>query len=227
MSVRTEWRNVSFLKVDFLAVNDIFYAFFLVFRIYVLSFSLSLSFVFWRIFPCLRLLCFVVFFLVCYVFFAFLVFVFSVLSYFPLSLAIVFWRISPCLCLLCFSVFLVFVFCVSSYFSCLWLSCFVVYFFVLGLVRPSLLLPLWIQCVISLSFFVFDHIFPCPCLYVFCFPCLWLLCFVVFFLVFVLGRLCFSHTGSSVSYHCQLRIQFFWPRSRSPHKKWVVRINHP
>ena len=129
------------------------YAFFLVFRIYVLSFSLSLSFVFCRIFPCLRLLCFVVFFLVfvCYVFFAFLVFAFCVLSFFPLSLAIVFCRICPCLCLLCFFVFLVFVFCVSSYFSCLWLSCFVVYFFVLGLVRPSLLLPHWIQCVISLS----------------------------------------------------------------------------
>ena len=63
------------------------YAFFLVIQIYVLSFSLSLSFVFCRIFPCL------------------------------------------------------------------WLSCFVVYFlvFVLGLVRPSLLLPHWIQCVISLS----------------------------------------------------------------------------
>ena len=72
-------------------------------------------------------------------------------------------RLFPCVSDLCFFVFLVFVFCVLSYFSlssafvfrrifpCLWLSCFVVYFFVLGLVRPSLLLPHWIQCVISLS----------------------------------------------------------------------------
>ena len=95
------------------------YAFFLVFRIYVLSFSLSLSSVFCRIFPCLQLLCFVVFFL----FFVFYVFSLSLSLSFvfcriiSLSLAIVFCRIFPCLCLLCFFVFLVFVFCVSSYFS--------------------------------------------------------------------------------------------------------------
>ena len=127
------------------------YAFFLVFRIYVLSFSLSLSFVFCRSFPCLRLLCFVVFLFV-FVFYVFL-----------LSLSFVFCRIFPCLWLLCFvAYFLVFVFYVFLFslylsfvfrciFPCLWLSCFVVYFFVLGLVRPSLLLPHWIQCVISLS----------------------------------------------------------------------------
>ena len=107
------------------------YAFFLVFRIYVLSFSLSLSSVFCRIFPCLQLLCFVVLFpclwLLCFVEY-FLVFVFYVFS-FSFYLSFVFRRIFPCL----------------------WLSCFVVYFFVLGLVRPSLLLPHWIQCVISLS----------------------------------------------------------------------------
>ena len=96
MSVRTEWRNVSFLKVEYLAVNDIF-----------TPFSLCFGFMFCR-FPCLCLLCFVVFFPV---------FGYCVLSYMSLSLSFMFFCF-PCICLLCFVVFfLVFGYRVLSYIS--------------------------------------------------------------------------------------------------------------
>ena len=95
MSVRTEWRNVSFLKVEFSAVDDIF-----------TPFSLCFGFMFCR-FPCLCLLCFVVLFpclwLLCFVEY-FLVFVFYVFS-FSFYLSFVFRRIFPCLWLSCFVVY--------------------------------------------------------------------------------------------------------------------------